>query len=245
MRVTCVTSRYLPNLWHIVRVLSVDRAVILDLAPLPDRNRDSFVTRNRIWNETALTPQWLTAPVLRRRGQSVKDVQINPTEKRWVISHTHALEHCYPRHEKIAPGFLANLQSRLQGQASLLELNLSVLRFLLEVLSPGSPFPYLESSILPSHGPNHRLEAAQFLRASQYVAGSVEWNLMTASAQAQLFVDAGIEVIQSLAPVSHQHETDSIIYFSSVHCICTRGVSATRELLERLVLMARTSFVAD
>lgn len=198
MRTTCVTSRYLPNLWHLVRLCEVDQAVVLDLASLPDRNRDSFVNRNRIWNPGAQSTQWITVPVLRRRGQSVGATPINPTDHRWATKHIAALRYCYPQHEDLAPGFLFGLEQVLfAGHTRLLELNLAVLSFLLKSLEVAGNFPLLESTLVSTHGPEHRLDIASKLGATEYLAGAVEWQLLEGSSQARRFEESGVRLVRT------------------------------------------------
>jgi hypothetical protein len=235
MRITCVTSRYLPNISHLVRLCEVDRAVVLDLAPLPHQNRDSFVTRNRIWNKVTSAPQWLTVPVLRGHGQSVRDTAINPSDGRWANRHIHALQHCYPRHEHFSPGFVSGLEAILySGHRSLLQLNLDVLRYLLEVLGIAQHMPVLQSSLVGAHTPNHRVEVGECLSASEYVAGSIEQPLMAAPQQVAVFSNAGIRVSPS-PPFQLDEEIRSTLRLSVVHFLCTQGVAATRELFAGLL----------
>jgi WbqC-like protein family len=220
------------DIGHLARLCEVDKAVLLDLAPLPNRSSDSFVTRNRIWNRTTSSSQWLTVPVLRNRGQSVRDTAINPTDGRWATRHINALKHCYPRHELVSPGFVRGLEwILLSGHQSLLDLNLQVLQYLLEVLGASRNMPLLQSSLVRLHGPNHRVDVARHLSTTEYIAGSVEWSLLNTPEHLAAFRKAGIRV---LGGAPFQLDTDEVrmaFSLSAVHWLCTRGVAATHDLL--------------
>lgn len=99
--VTCVTTRYLPNMRHLGRLCEADLAVILDLAPLPSRSKDSFVCRNRIAYKNYAYSLWLTVPVIRREGLVTRDAVISPTDHRWRDKHIGRILHCYPHHARL------------------------------------------------------------------------------------------------------------------------------------------------
>lgn len=235
MRITCVTSRYLPNFRHLARLCEVDQAVVMDLAPLPDRNRDSFVNRNRIMNRGTAVPQWLTIPVLRSRGQSVRETRINLTDLRWPIGHINALRLCYPQHQQVAPGFVDGLSASLEmSDGLLLRANLAALAHLMRSLQCHSKFPVLQSSLVEDHAEFHRLAVATRLGASTYVAGSVEWELLTGSNEASLLRDAGIELVRSPDLPPEHFDSQLVTTLSCVHTICGSGLDRGRSVLNDL-----------
>jgi hypothetical protein len=232
VRVTCVTSRYLPSLRHLVRLCEVDCAVILDLAPLPHQNRDSFVTRNRIRHRATGQTQWLSVPVLRRRGQTTRETVINPTDHRWAERHVRGIQCAYAGNDRVAPSFVAGLAQILgHADAALLEINSRTLGYLFTRLRRPKRLVH-QSSLGLRHDKNHRLAVAKLLGATTYVAGPVEWHLMTASAEYAEFAAAGISVVRSPdLPVS-DWDRDLVTRLSAVHAICTVGYDSARQLLD-------------
>ncbi|MFB7756146.1 WbqC family protein [Streptomyces sp. NPDC056121] len=233
--VTCVTSRYLPNLRHIARLCEVDIAVVLDLAPLPHRNRDSFVTRNRIHQDVTKEGHWLTVPVVRRRRtQQVREAEINPTDHRWARKHILTLRQAYPQAESLAPGFLGALGDAIMADTvSLLEVNNRALEVILETLGCRHKMPVLESAITSNHRKEHRSDIASALGADRYLAGEVERESIAAVRLEQSFTDAGI-VLQDAGPFQPELYRDAVRY-SAVHVICGRGVVAAQTVLDRLL----------
>src|SRR5262245_28841583 len=94
--ITCVTTRYLPNMRHLARLLEADEAVVLDLAALPRRSKDSFVTRNRIAHPAAAQDLWLSVPVLRSHDQPTREATIDATQHRWISQHIGNIRGAYP-----------------------------------------------------------------------------------------------------------------------------------------------------
>jgi len=134
MIITCVTSRYLPNLRYIVRLLEVDHTVILDLAPLPHQNKNSFVSRNRVLDRKE-SFRWLSVPVRRKGIRYFSDAKIERTQHYWVDKHIKTLESVYPNHIEVAGDFVSRLRFVLESyDGSLLDLNLKTLHLILEFL---------------------------------------------------------------------------------------------------------------
>lgn len=238
--VSCITARYLPNLRYLARITEVDRAVILDLAPMPDRNRLSFINRNRIVNKTVKGPQWLTVPLERVRGEATRDVLVDRTNKRWLARHERAIRSNYPSHAIVSPGFVEGLFETLRGHdGSLLDVNLRSLRFLCDTLSIAVDPIVLESACTNSHDKRHRLSIAKHYRARAYIAGTHEWALMEANGELNQFKAANIAVNTSTTPRHLDHSL--IVELSSVHAICTLGVPPVRELLALLATRPQLS----
>lgn len=237
--VTCVTTRYLPNLAHLIRLCEVDHVVILDLAPMPDRNIDSFVNRNRIINRASGLNQWLSVPVVRQRGLAVRATLVEPTDRRWKQKHTKSLELSYPEHDLVAPGFVKGLAKALEGSGdTILDVNNRTLSVLLTTLALDVGEIHFESDLVCEHGPNHRLEAALALGASRYVSGEVEWGLMGESGQRTLFAENGIAVSRP-GDLAAGDEAITVKLLSSVHSICRHGIEQTEQVVRQLTQSLR------
>lgn len=234
MILTCVTSRYLPNLRHIARLCEVDLAVVLDLAPLPHRNRDSFVTRNRIHQQATDQDHWLTVPVLRHGSQQVREAVVDPTDHRWAAKHMKTLRYAYPQADAVAPGFLDALGDALRTNVtSLLDINCAVLEVILDALGRRQHLPVLESTVVDVHRKEHRSDIAQVLGSNVYLAGEVERQSIADSGLDRTFVEAGI-LLRQAASTPPDLESKAVRY-SSVHLICTAGMAAASDALSRLI----------
>ena len=176
--------------------------------------------------------QWLSVPVLRRRGQSIRETVINPTDQRWAARHVRGIQCSYAGHDRIAPTFVAGLREILgHANESLLEVNNRTLEFLFARLERQER-PVLQSSLGLRHSESHRLEVAKLLEATTYVAGPVEWALMTGSTEYAEFAAAGIRVVRSPDLPTSDTAPDVITRLSAVHAICASGCDATRQLVD-------------
>jgi hypothetical protein len=144
----------------------VDLFVVLDSVQF---EKQSWQQRNRIKAPGGL--QWLTVPVhfRGRLGQSIKDVEIRQNE--FWRNHVRAIELAYrrcPFFERYFP----QLADLLQGASAglLLELNFSLLRWLLEVLEIRTPT--VAASSLGQGGKRTELLAniCQELGATEYIS---------------------------------------------------------------------------
>lgn len=233
--VTCVTSRYLPNLRHLGRLHEADSVVLLDLAPVPDRNRSSFLNRNRIWDPAAEGPRWLSVPVHRQRGLPVGCVSIDYTQHRWPNKHLRSLEACYPRHRLTSPGFLDAVSEVFASRPALLiDLNWQLTILLCESMGLSPPCVDLESAVLATHPVNHRLEITRSVGATTYVAGEVEYGAMVSGGEVELFQQHGIGVRMSpTAPPTLPAYAD-VVNLSAVHPILGSGGAYALELFRAL-----------
>lgn len=195
--VTCVTTRYLPNLKHLARLHEADVVVLLDMALLPDRNARSFVNRNCITNPYTGRETWLTVPITRGRGQVMSEVKIAPLEITWPSVHINRIQSYFPKHEVQAPGLLEELAKTFGSHSErLLDFNSVVNRLLLRRL--GFPVEIVkESAVLHTHTVDHRLDVAKAIGANMYVAGEVELGAMELNGQLERFRIAGIHVAKS------------------------------------------------
>lgn len=236
MIVTCVTSRYLPNLIYIARLCEVDYAILLDLAPLPHQNKNSFVSRNRILDRTG-TLRWLSVPIHRKNIQNIIDARIDRTNYNWIDKHIKTLAHAYPNHSEVAGDFLLQLRKILESSdGSLLDLNFRTLELILNFLNLDSILPLMQSSLQKTHSKEHRLEIAQLLEASTYVAGQVEYVVMKESGCVERMNKSKIEVVKSPELDTSIFSLNQIRYLSCLHTICTLGPVQTRKLIDQLVL---------
>lgn len=236
MIITCVTSRYLPNLRYIARLCEVDRAVVLDLASLPHQNKNSFVSRNRIRDKSGGL-RWLSVPIRRKGIRHISDARIDKTNHNWIDKHLGTLVQAYPNHSEVAGDFLMRLRSTLEASdGRLLDLNSRSVNLILELLGLDNSPLVMESSILDTHTKEHRLEVAQSLDATAYVAGQVEYNIMKESGCIERMQSSNISVIRSPELDTSLFPVNEIRYLSCVHAICTLGLEKTRELVDRVVL---------
>jgi len=216
-----------------------DVPVLLDLAPLPDRNAQSFVNRNRICDRASGRTAWLSVPIARGRGQAIKDVRIAPGEPRWPEEHSEKIQAFFPSHEKAAPGFVAALSERLMNHPpDLLTLNLVLNSFLLSQLKHPASLT-LESEFVVQHSPAHRLEIAKTIGATIYVAGDVEWKTMEATGHLAMFANAGVRVIKSPNPSEVGFDQSMIRDLSCVDAVCRYGVDETSKVLSRMIEIGR------
>ncbi len=237
--VTCVTTRYLPNLRHLARLHEADVAVLLDLAPLPDRNANSFVNRNRIFDRTRDRAAWLTVPIARGRGQRISDVLIAPGEPQWSEEHIDKICALFPAHERTAPGFVAALEEQLANhRPNLLTLNSAINSFLLSKLKHVKHLT-LESELVAQHSSAHRLEISRAVGATTYVAGEVEWKSMEATGFLELFARFGIEVVKSPNPAEVGFDHSMVSDLSCVDAMCRYGVDETSEVLAKMIEIGR------
>ena len=235
MFITCVTSRYLPNLIYIARLLEVDCPVTLDLASLPNQYKDSFISRNRILNKIGNT-NWLSVPVCRKGVEYIKDAQIDITNKNWIDKHIKSIAHLYPDHKKVSGNFLVDLRSTLEtSDGTLTDLNNNTLKLILRTINFEYVNPILESSLIRNHNKQHRLHLSQVLNADTYVAGHVEWEIMKKSGLLHEMEKNGIKVIRSPNLDLQGNFNNSIISLSSIHFLCTIGTEKTHNLVKSMV----------
>ena len=235
MEITCVTSRYLPNMRYIARLLEVDCAITLDLAPLPNQNKNSFISRNRIIDKKG-NVFWVSLPIKRKGIKLIKDARIDSTHHSWIEKHIRSIANTYPKHEKFAGDFLVRLEKVLEASdGTLININSLTLSLILELLNIKNIKLVKQSSILQVHNKQHRLDVTRALNASTYVAGHVEWIIME---QLGLIVDMkenGISVIRSPDLDFSVFPRNSTIELSCLHSICTIGFEKSHELIENMV----------
>jgi hypothetical protein len=229
--ITCVTTRYLPNLRHIARLFEADQVVLLDLAPVPHRNKSSFINRNRILDRDRRM-QWLTVPI-HRQASEIRQVAIDGTQVRWARRHVHALRTSYPNYDALAPGFVDQLEERLTaGCQHLVDLNAQVLELLVYNLCEAAPAVVRQSAIMSSHHPAlYRLEAARVLGAETYVSGEVEYQALRDSGEYAALSRAGLDVSRSATSVATVLDDECLVSLSAAHSLLALGLGPTRAAL--------------
>jgi hypothetical protein len=245
MFITCVTSRYLPNLRHLARLCEVDRAVILDLAPLPHQNKNSFVSRNRICGPSG-EKFWLSLPVRRKGVHDIVNAKIEYTQNKWIDKHIKNIARVYPNHKEVAGGFLESLEHALrESNGNLIDINMRSLRIILDTLELDASSIVMQSDIVESHDKEHRLHIAHSLGACRYIAGRVEWEVMKKSGCIDKMRSVGIDVYKTPELDARQYSPVDVETCSCLHAILTRGPEGARSLVQSMVAYLRRHEVLD
>lgn len=243
MIVTSLTSRYLPNITHFLRIGECDRAVILDLAEISDRNRLSFVNRNRIPVRNGQEDLWLTVPINRVRGAPAASTQIDATDLRWRRKHIETLRHFYPRHRVNAPSFLELLDHSMSSASQgIVGLNRKILSDIIGYLSLDLHLPILQSSVVDENNPTHRLDLAAALRGRIYLAGPVEHELMQKNGDIERLANASCKVFLTKAPGMAFDTPELSPRYSIVHPILTLGINRTSDYLLKAIEGLRSHY---
>ena len=159
---------YLPWLGYFDKIASADRFIVLDRVQF---KKNDYQNRNRIKGPNG--PLWLTVPVLTkgRNAQRLCDVEIN-SRQRWQRKHWRSLEISYgkaPYWEELAGGLRSFYE---QEWTRLVDLNLALLRHLLQVLGIATPL-LLESEMGSLGTSSQRLvHLCRQAGASCYLAGA-------------------------------------------------------------------------
>jgi hypothetical protein len=226
---------------HIARLFEADISIILDLAPLPHRNKDSFIYRNRIVDRIG-SPVWLSLPICRKGGKVLKDAVIDPTNRVWVDKHIGSISHAYPRHKVLAKGFLERLRDKLiVNNGTLLDINLKSMSIILETLNYKDIDIRLQSSIVNNHNIDHRYEIYRSLNATSYIAGQVEWSIMCEDNAAGNTENSLMHILRSPDLDSNKFPLDLTVTLSCVHAICSKGIDKTRDIIDAMLKSLKAS----
>jgi WbqC-like protein family len=183
---------------HISRLIEADEVVVLDEGPTPDRNKNSFVNRNLVWDSKLQRFLWLTVPLLRSRDTLIKDVLINPTDFRWKDKHLGSMRNAYGDLNSNAPNAIAHIAKALKkDNKKLVDLNFSIIRSICEYIEIDVPNIVRFSDIVLNGHRQSRLDIARSLDATHYIAGEVEWSIMESSGEMSEFNLEGISVLRS------------------------------------------------
>ena len=178
--------QYIPWLGYIDKI---DRSDVFCFLDNVQYKKNDFQNRNRI--KTASGWQWLTLPVCYRFPQKINEVTIN-NEVNWKRKHLQALITNYqksPFFEKTIAVFQRLYSQQWQG---LSDLNIEMVRCLLDLLEMGDKKSVLASTLSDSDDPNERLiDICRALGCDTYLAGAGGADYMDLAR----FENAGIKVV--------------------------------------------------
>lgn len=183
MKVAIIQSCYLPWRGYFDFIDDVDLFVVYD--DIQYTRRD---WRNRNWIKTANGRQWLTVPVrYAARGQLIRDTGIDD-EQPWRAQHARALQLAYAR----APHFAARRASLLaqleRPFATLSELNLSLIQWVMTELTITTPIRRSEDLAPQGRRTDRLIDVLRKVGATSYVSGPTA----DAYLEAEKFAAAGI-----------------------------------------------------
>ena len=178
--------QYIPWLGYIDKI---DRSDVFCFLDNVQYKKNDFQNRNRI--KTASGWQWLTLPVCYRFPQKINEVTIN-NEVNWKRKHLQALITNYRKSaffEKTIAVFQRLYSRQWQG---LSDLNIEMVRCLLDLLEMGDKKSVLASTLSDSDDPNERLiDICRALGCDTYLAGAGGADYMDLAR----FENAGIKVV--------------------------------------------------
>lgn len=242
--VTCVTTRYLPNMRHISRLTEAHEVIVLDEGPIPDRNKNSFVNRNLVWDDSLQKYFWLTVPVLRSRGIAIKDAIINPTDYRWPAKHIGIIKNSYGNWRMIAPDFMRGLEEVLEcRREKLIDLNFRALKLIFDYCQIEAPCIRKSSDLVSSHSEQNRITMAKKSGATHYIAGEVEWSIMSSSGELAAFQEERIIVLRSPSLDYGMFDRDDCIKISVIGSILKYGSAKTRADIFKIRDFCRSNFL--
>lgn len=208
---------YLPWLGYFEMISSSDTFVLLDDVQF---QKKSWQQRNRI--KSAFGPLMLTVPVLTKgkRFQHISEVCINNQEG-WSSKHLRSIELAYLKSRHYKDIFPALQQIYSKKWDSLVELNVSLLKLLMELLGI-STLVTLSSDLKIAASGNEKIVAiCEHCNCSRLydAAGAVEF------IDADLMERSGIEVVyqQYAHPVYHQLNGEFIPYMSVIDLLFNEG----------------------
>jgi len=183
MRVAIIQSCYLPWRGYFDFIDDVDLFVVYDDVQY---SRGSWRNRNRI--KTANGSHWLTVPVRHApRGQLIHDIRIDDGQP-WRAHHARALQLAYAR----APHFATYrdpLLARLtQPFATISELNLTLLEWVMAELAIATPIRCSEEVAAQGRSTDRLIDVLRKVGATSYVSGPTA----DAYLEAEKFAAAGI-----------------------------------------------------
>ncbi|HEU5324078.1 MAG TPA: WbqC family protein, partial [Methylomirabilota bacterium] len=166
MKVAIHQPQYLPWIGYFDKIDQADCFVALDTVQF---KKNEWQNRNRI--KTPGGWQWLTVPVRQRFLQRIADVEIDNTAA-WPRKHLQALTQSYggsPFFGVHAP-FFRTLYSRRWDR--LLDLNVAVLRYLVDALQIRTELILASSLTAPGTATQRLVEICRALGADTYISGA-------------------------------------------------------------------------
>jgi hypothetical protein len=199
--------QYLPWLGFFDKIDKSDCFVFLDDVQYKHRE---FQNRNKIRTKDGW--MWLTVSVCYERGENIREVKID-NSRDWAGAHLKSLKSWYARAEFFSEhiAFFETLYSQKQGR--LLDLNVAVIKYLLEVLSIKKKI-YFESELAAGGEKTARIiNIGNKLGARTYLSGSGGKDYL----REEEFVEAGIklEYQEFKHPVYKQQHCESVKDFMS------------------------------
>lgn len=176
---------YFPWVGLFEQVALADVFVHYDNVQLPQGS--SFITRVQI--KTADGPQWLSAPVKRKRGQLIKDVRLD-TQSGWQHKHLASLRHRYARTPHLNTMIKLVESVYAKTTSSLCELNIASIETVADFL--GLTTRFVRSSEHPTDAQSTQklIDYCQQYSATRYVTGHGALQYLDHDA----FVSCGIDV---------------------------------------------------
>ena len=166
MRVAIHQPQFLPWLGYLDKIDRADLFVVLDSVQF---KKNEWQNRNRIRTDRGW--QWLTVPVLHRFGQRIDEVRVNNTVD-WRRKHLHALELYYAHATYREPAITGLAAIYRQPWEKLADLNLAVLRWLLESFGIKTPLRLSSDMTLRSEPTERLIDICRAVGATSYLAGA-------------------------------------------------------------------------
>lgn len=214
--------QYLPYLGFFHKLNHCDVLVVLDNVEFPNRgvqNRNKIKTKDG-W-------QWLTVPVIQKRGQLIQDVKIENSIP-WQARHRKALVTNYSR----APYFIHyadELQTLLTNPVTdLVTLDMILVGWAMRALGIQKPIFYASQLDAPGKQTEHLIQLCRAVQADCYLSGQGGRNYMDLNA----FDAAGIRVQwQSFTPPEYPQVFPAVGFIpnlSVVDALFACGADAAR-----------------
>jgi hypothetical protein len=165
VKVTIHQPQFLPWLGYLDKIARADLFVVLDQVQF---KKQEWQNRNRI--RTSHEWQWLTVPVLQRFGQRIDEVRVN-RQVDWRRQHLRALTMHYAK-APYREYSLAGLRPLYEADwERLVDLNLAVIRWLLEIFQITTPIRLASELSLRDHPTDRLIDICRELGAASYLAG--------------------------------------------------------------------------
>ncbi len=218
MKVAIHQPQFLSWLGYLDKIDRADLFVVLDSVQF---KKNEWQNRNRIRTDRGW--QWVTVPVLHRFGQRIDEVRINETVD-WRRKHLHALELHYARaahREQVVNGLAALYR---QPWERLADLNLAVLRWLLDSFGIKTPLR-LSSEMQLRDEPTERLiDICRAAGATSYLAGAGAREYMDVPKFEASGI--GLEIQEFRHPVYRQCHEPFVPNLSAIDLFLTCGPEA-------------------
>jgi hypothetical protein len=170
--------KYLPNTTFFSRLYHVDAMVLLDNSQFPDRNRLCYYNRSKIRINSIKKVQMLTVPVIRRpRGQKFKCVQIDHSNLKWKRTHLKSIQRNYSKAKYLINYFNSINNILMKDWKLLINLNMEMINWHLDVLGIDHKKIILESSLgmVNTNGVNKIINICQLIGGNVYLSGPHEF----------------------------------------------------------------------